>query len=245
MGAASPAEQVTLTLCYNDQLGRRDEGHFSLVLMRAVQSQVPEADIRLSPVPWKRCLVRASRGDFDGILGASFTEDRALNLTYPRDERGELDASKRMFLQGYRLLRRQGTRLSWNGQRFIHIDGAIGAESGHSALAFVREQGVEVDDQHPNVYAMLAKLRAGRLSGAMVAEPLLASLMSQPGALDGLEMVEPPLVQRPYFLLFSKPFAARNAVLVQRIWTAIALQRETPEIRRITLEQQGAWSLKP
>ncbi|MFN3690263.1 MAG: hypothetical protein ACK4UU_04975, partial [Fimbriimonadales bacterium] len=108
-------------------------------------------------------------------------------LVYPRREDGEPDEARRLFDQGYRLLRREGGALRWDGRRFLGLDGALGVERGYSAVQIAREAGASVDENHPDAAAMLAKLRAGRLAGALLGEPLYASLRQQPGALDGLE----------------------------------------------------------
>jgi hypothetical protein len=87
---------------------------------------------------------------------------------------------------------------------------------------------------------MLAKLRSGRLGGALVAEPQYASLRRQAGVLDGLEAAPTVIQPRSYFLVFSSSFARREPMLVEQLWTEAARQRETPVIRRETALQQGA-----
>ncbi len=240
VAAAAAAAGPVVRVCYNDQLGPPDGGHFSLQLMRAIVAAKPALRFELQPLPWVRCLILASRGDADAILGASFTPERALDLVYPRDAQGRPDESRRLFAQGYRLLRRQGDALDTDGQRFIHLVGPIGVERGHSSASFARAGGADTDDNHPDVTAMLAKLRNGRLGGALVAEPQYASLLGQPGALDGLEATPTVLQPRGYYLVFSAAFARREPVLVEQLWNEAARQRDTPRIREETALQQGS-----
>ncbi|MCZ8063613.1 ABC transporter substrate-binding protein [Silanimonas sp.] len=237
-GGAMPGPLVRV--CYNDQLGPPDGGHFSLQLMRAIVAAKPALRFELQPLPWVRCLILASRGEADAILGASFTPERALDLVYPRDAQGRPDDSRRLFGQGYRLLRRRGDAVDIDGQRFVELVGPIGVERGHSSASFARAGGADTDDNHPDVTAMLAKLRNGRLGGALVAEPQYASLRQQAGALDGLEAAPSVLQPRGYFLVFSASFAQREPILVEQLWNEAARQRETPHIRRETALQQGA-----
>ena len=234
------APGTTVRVCYNDQLGPPDGGHFSLQLMRAVVAAAPDLRFELRALPWMRCLILASRGEVDAILGASFTPERALDLIYPRDAQARPDESRRLFAQGYRLLRRRGDALDTDGQRFMHLVGPIGVERGHSSASFVRGAGADTDDNHPDVLAMLAKLRSGRLGGVLVAEPQYASLRRQPGALDGLEATPSVLQPRGYYLVFSAPFAKREPILVERLWNEAARQRDTPRIREATAQQQGS-----
>lgn len=237
--AGASAAGGLVRVCYNDQLGPADGGHFSLQLMRAVVAAFPGQRFELKPLPWMRCLILASRGDVDAILGASFTPERALELVYPRDAQGQPDESRRLFSQGYRLLRRQGDALDSDGQRFLRLSGPIGVERGHSSASFARAGGADIDDNHPDVTAMLAKLRSGRLGGALVAEPQFASLRAQSGALDGLEAAPTVLQPRAYYLVFSMAFAQREPTLMARLWDEAVRQRETPHLRRETARQQG------
>jgi polar amino acid transport system substrate-binding protein len=237
---ATPAAAPTpVRVCYNDQLGPPDGGHFSLMLLRAVRDAMPGVPLRIEPLPWMRCLILASRGDVDAILGASFTPERALDLVYPRDAEGLPDTARRLFAQGYRLLRRRGDALDTDGTRFTDLVGPIGVERGYSSTALVRGSGAGVDDNHPDVHAMLAKLRSGRLGGVLVADPQYASLLSQRGVLDGIEAVPTPLQQRAYYLVFSRDFGHRQPLLAERLWAEAARQRDTPAIRRATAMQQG------
>lgn len=245
LAAAAGSAPGVVRVCYNEQLGPADGGHFSLQLMRAVVDATPSRRFHLQPLPWMRCLILASRGDIDAILGASFTPERALDLVYPRDAQGLPDGARRLFAQGYRLLRRRGDAPDTDGKRFVDLAGPLGVERGHSSAAFARAAGVQIDDNHPDVLAMLAKLRAGRLGGALLADPQYASLWGQPGALEGLEAVPTGLQQRGYFLVFSAVFAQREPKLVEQLWDEAARQRDTPTIRRETALQQGTTEESP
>jgi polar amino acid transport system substrate-binding protein len=237
--AGAGAAQSLVRVCYNEQLGPPDGGHFSLMLMRGLIEASPAVRIEMQPLPWMRCLVLASRGEVDAILGASFTPERALDLAYPRDAAGQLDESRRLFAQGYRLLRRRGEALDTDGRRFTGLVGPIGVERGHSSTALARAARARVDMNHHDLAAMLAKLRGGRLGGALVSEPQYRSLRGQPGALDGLEAAPNALQPFGYYLVFSWNFARREPVLIEQLWNEAARQRDLPAIQRATALQQG------
>lgn len=238
-GTAVEGTLPVVRVCYNDHLGPPDGGHFSLQLMRAVVVATPSHRFELKPLPWMRCLILASRGDADAILGASFTPERALDLVYPRDGQARPDDARRLFAQGYRLLRRHGDTVDTDGQRFTNLVGPVGVERGHSTVSFARASGAAADENHPDVMAMLAKLRNGRLGAALIAEPQYASLRARPDALDGIEAAPAVIQPRSYFLVFSSEFAQREPVLVEQLWNEAVRQREMPHIRRETALQQG------
>jgi hypothetical protein len=72
----------------------------------------------------------------------------------------------------------------------------------------------------------------------LVSQPLLASLRAE-GALDGIEEVYPPLDEKPYFLVFSHAFGTARPLLVERLWQAVALARESPSVRQAAEAQQA------
>lgn len=39
----------------------------------------------ITPLPWKRCLLGAENGSYDGVVGASYKDERALFLDYPEN----------------------------------------------------------------------------------------------------------------------------------------------------------------
>lgn len=73
-----------------------------------------------------------------------------------------------MFEGGYVLVRRAGTRVSFDGGRIQDLSGPIGAEPSHSIALDLARAGYEVDDGSPGPEALLRKLKAGRLGAAAV-----------------------------------------------------------------------------
>ncbi len=235
---AAMAAEAPIRLCYNNALGGADSQHFSIQMLRNVAAKMPQQPMEFVPLPWLRCQALASRGDFDGIVGASYTEERARTLVYPRNAQGNADEAARMFQLGVILIRRKGTEPSWDGQAFRGIVGRVGADRGASSAVFARARGLLVDEEHPNAEAMVAKLRAGRLDAALMSEPQAAGFFGANQDVP-LEVAGPRVMSKAYFLVFSKAFVAKRASLANMLWQAVARERGSPTFVKVYSEQQG------
>lgn len=232
------AAEAPIRLCYNEALGDADSQHFSIFMLRNVAAKMPQQPMEFVPLPWLRCQALASRGDFDGIVGASYTEERARTLVYPRNAQGGADEAARMFQLGEILVRRKGTEPAWNGSAFRGGPLRVGTDRGSSSAFFARSQGVIVDEDHPSTAAMVAKLRAGRLDAVLMSEPQAAGFFG-PDDTVPLEVAGPRVINKAYFLVFSKAFFAKRASVAKMLWQAVVLERGSPTFVKVYSEQQG------
>ena len=177
----------------------------------------------------------ASQGQFDGVLAASHTPERAQHLRYPSDARGETDESKRMFLVGYALLRHKRGQAVWDGMRFSGTQAqpgrALGAERGYSVVQFARERGAHMEERS-NLASLLASVRLGRLQGALLSQEHATRLLAEPEWSE-YEMVGPTVASKAYYLPVSARLAEQDphwaAALSGSLRQAIAQVRRSPE----------------
>jgi polar amino acid transport system substrate-binding protein len=240
LGVPASAAAVALRVCHNETLGGADTRHFSAEQLRHAAAQVPGVVVMLTPLPWSRCLIAAGRGEFDAVLGASHTPERAMQLVFPRDAEGQPDAARRMFHLDILLMRPLGSRVRWDGDQLEAAHRPVGTERGHAAVAFLRDRAIPVDDGHASLHALLAKLRSGRIVAAVINEAQWLSLNAwQPHALDGLERVGPPLLRKPYFLVFARAWADLHPKAADALWRRLAEVRDEPAFQQRFAEQQG------
>jgi polar amino acid transport system substrate-binding protein len=190
----------------------------------------------LQVLPWRRCLLDAQQGRVDGVMAISHSAERAVWLAYPMRQ-GLPDASLRVRLDRYHWYARSEQTLSWDGRSLEGLgSGSVGAVAGYSVVGVLRDMGFKVDEQAGSTQATLRMLSLARIEAAAVlateAEPLL---QADPQLAKTLKRLEPALLERAYFLGFSKPFAAEQLALVQRIWAELPVVRELPLLRRAEL----------
>jgi polar amino acid transport system substrate-binding protein len=189
--------------------------------------------VELVPLPWKRCLDDAKNGAIDGVLKISFSADRTEFLVYPMAG-DKPDASKRLLNDTYSLYRVKGsTAATWDGKA-LKVDGAVGAQSGFSVVKQLTTLGARVDDATRSADANLTKLVGGRVAAvALQTDEGDISVANNPELTGKVEKMTPVLVEKPYFVAFSKQFSAKEKTAPQKLWDAIATARESSEYKDI------------
>lgn len=233
--AAAAAAPLVVSLCFERQdvpPWRTEAGgglNFALLGMVA-----RSLDIRFDfqSMPWKRCLAQLQANQVDGAFAVSYKPDRRAIGEYPGG--AQADASKRMHIDRYVLLRRKGGAADWDGKAFHHIDGAIGFQLGYSVGDMLRASNVEVDEGSQRADELARKLIAGRLAAAALGGSDAAGIMRGPLAAQ-LEMLPAPLIEKPYFLILSHALVAARPQLAERIWRGVEQARNSAEYRRLEL----------
>lgn len=181
-------------------------------------------------LPWKRCLEAVKAGTLDGIVKISYAPERAQDYVYPMAG-DKPDAGKRLLIDSYSLYRIKGSAVSWDG-KVLKADGSIGAQSGFSVVKQLIALGVKVDDGTRSADGNLRKLVDGRVVAvALQTEEGDMSLVAMPDIAAKVERVTHFLVEKPYFVVFSKAYFAKDPVNAKKIWEAIATARESAEYK--------------
>jgi polar amino acid transport system substrate-binding protein len=204
--------------------------------LKLVEKQVG-AKLDITPLPWKRCLEELRTGAMDAAFKLSYSPARAAELgVYPMAG-GKLDASKRLLMSSYSLYRLKGAgaNVSWDGKA-LKANGPVGAQTGFSIGEQLISLGITVDDGARAAKDHLHKLALSRIVAvALQTEEGDMSIATDPELRDRIEKVQPVLVEKPYFLIFSKQFHAKNPEYAQEIWNAIETARESPEYKKHVL----------
>ena len=240
-GACKPAlaARATLTLCYERQdvlPWRSQDGHgLNFELLERVAARL-DLKFDYQSMPWKRCLEQVKANEVGGAFAVSFNHSRAQMGAFP----GGLapDASKRMHVDRYFLVRRKGSRVHWDGKRFANVNGAIGVQLGYSVAEFLRGHQLQVDEGSQRVGELAQKLVAGRIAAAAVGGSD-ADMLKQGPLAPHMEVLPIPLVEKPYFLMLSNALVKSQPRLAERIWDAVETVRNTSHYRKMAREVEG------
>jgi len=243
LAQAAPAERIAL--CFERQEVRPwrslDGGGLNFELLSEVARRTGIV-FDYQSMPWKRCLEQLKANQVGGAFAVSFNRDRMALGAYPGVVAGsaapQADASKRMHIDRYVLVRRRGSRLDWDGKKFLHLDGKIGFQLGYSVGDFLRTQGVAVDEGSQRADELAQKLIAGRLAGAALGGGDTARLMRGPFGAQ-LEVLPLPLIEKPYYLVLSHALAAAKPQLALRLWDAVEQVRTSPAYRKREAQALG------
>ncbi len=183
-------------------------------------------------MPWKRCLAELKTSTVSGTIGASFKAERVDMGAYPGG--ATPDINKRLNTDRYVILKKKGSRLEWDGKTFHHLDGPVGIQLGYSVGEPLRALGAQVDEGAQKPIELARKLAAGRLAAAaMLDGEVDAIFAAEPKLAVQLEEAPLPLVQKPYFLMFSYDFLNNRHDLALKIWNTIEDVRKSAEYQKL------------
>lgn len=231
---ATPAGAAdAITLCFEHQNvlpWRTVDGKGLNFDMLAEVARREDVVFTYRAMPWKRCLAELKSNAVDGAFGASFSRERLAVGAYPGGT--EPDASKRMHVDHYVLVRKKGSPVDWDGKRLQHLGGGVvGVQLGYSVGAFLRERDVRVDEGSQQMSELAQKLRGGRVAAIALGGGDAVRLMNGPLAAE-LEVVPTALVEKPYFLLLSHALVKARPQLAARIWKRVEEVRNSPSYRK-------------
>lgn len=194
----------------------KDRPGLTVLMLRMLEKQVG-GKIEVVPLPWKRCMDDVKTGAVDAAFKISYDAARAAELgNYPMSG-DKPDASKRLLTDSYSLYRVKGALAEWDG-KVLKVTGSVGARSGFSVVDQLKGLGAKVDDGTRSAYDNLKKLVAGRFVAlALQTDEGDISVENNPEFKGKVERIKPFLVEKPYFLIFSKPFATKNPTYVQEV----------------------------
>ncbi|CAK0759181.1 Transporter substrate-binding domain-containing protein [Azospirillaceae bacterium] len=232
-GSARAAEPLVLRIAYEDKeqfpnyLGAStaidpDKPGVSVELVKMVGAALG-LEIKLSRMPWPRCLSGLQKGEVDAIFNSSFKEERLINGAYPMKD-GKLDSHRRITTISYFLYRQKGAAIGWDGKAFANLTGVIGAPLGYSIVGDLNKLGVKVEET-PDTSGNFKKLRLGRLAG-VAAQDVTADQILKKGGFADIEKVAPSISTKDYFVMISHPFLEAHRDVAEAFWTKLGEIRD-------------------
>ncbi len=186
---------------------------------------------KIKRMPWKRCLASLESGSVNSIFTASFKEKRLQYGKYPEKD-GKVDPTRRFSDKSYSLYVLKGSDVSYDGSAFANVKKRIGAPAGYSIVDDLKKKGIKVDES-PSTEQDLKKLILGRLDGVaalMMTGDYYLLINKEFG--EKVVKISPPIIEKPYYFMFSHQFLAKNADLAEKFWDTLAEVREDPEFKK-------------
>jgi len=227
--------QMLVKLCYEDanyfpwQIKGAHGLDNNLLEMASARSGVK---IEMLALPWKRCLSDVGYGTQAGVFAASYNADRAAYAAYPMID-DKLDASRRIRFDSYSLYRLKGNPVSWDGKQLTNLKKPVGVQLGYSASADLIKLGAAVDESSVVVELQMRKLVVGRVDLVALLTFEGDALLEKAEFSDKVEKLSPPLIEKPYFLIFNKDYYRNNKKLADDLWAAVASARESVEFKAL------------
>lgn len=223
------AASTTLRLAYSDiesypyQMGNgRAVPEPPGLALEIIDQAVNSLDIKVEyiRVPGKRVLQYIKEGKVDGGFIFSYNAKRAQYASYPLNE-GKPDNSKRITTLGYYFYKQKGSSFDWDGVNPpITEQKEIGAHLGFSIVGELKKKQIKVHEVR-NTAQLFGMLKSERLA-AIAIQDTMAQAFIKGQNWSNVEQVQPAIITKDYYLVFSPKFAHSNSELVKAVWSNIA-----------------------
>lgn len=227
------AEQ-TVTLTYENvdsfPWNMKNGSGVDLILLNMVDEAMPEVKFKYVQAPWKRCLNNIETGATEGCFTASFKEKRLQHGFYPGTHTGgKVDPVLRLHSSSYSLYVAKDSNINVTGAMTIEgLKGKIAAPSGYSIGDDLAKAGYKIDAGATNTKNNFSKLISGRVAAVAALTLNGDNIILKNSEYAGkIKSIKTPLVDKPYYLMFSKQFVGSNKALAEKIWQKGAELRDT------------------
>jgi polar amino acid transport system substrate-binding protein len=181
-------------------------------------------EIHFVRMPWARCLKSLQRGEVDAIFNASFKEERLEAGVYPMAA-GKPDPARRITTLADMLYRLKGGAVTWDGRTIGGLgDAPVGIQGGYSIVEDLTRMGVK-SEESADTATIFKKLASGRIPAAAQLEASGDATLAL-GSFAAIEKMQPPLVTKDYFLMFSHQYYDAHRPSAERLWSKLAEVRD-------------------
>lgn len=191
--------------------------------------------VKLKPIMWTRGLELIKSGLADGIINASYNEERAAYAVYPT-KAAKPDPAKMLQSAEYFLYKHKKSTITWDGVKFAGIDGDIVSIQSFAIVKDLRKKGITVREEL-NTPWVIRNLAIGKFKSAALQNYAVNEFLEDNPALqENIIKIEPPLKRKEYYLVFSKKFYKEHTELAESIWNAIEDYKSSDDYLRMKKE---------
>lgn len=188
--------------------------------------------------PWKRVVHDVKHNLLDGGFHFSYKEERKSFVAYPIIECDILpDPKFSISNRSYTIYRLKGKSIRWNGSQIVMdskdnmIIGAIRGGSITGNIIKLGHQLHEVDTDMQLINLLILKRIHGFIGLENMIDPKIKTLA--PKKIVLIEKSLPPVVNKPYYIAFSKKFYHENPDKAWKVWKTIELIKTNGELQKI------------
>lgn len=207
--------------------------------MLRLATQRLDMKLELLRVPWSRGLYMVENGLADGIFHSSFKRDRLPIGVYPMVGDGP-DVTRAIFEQRYVFYVRENSGVTWDGTVLGGAERPVGATAGYSVVDDLTALGLTVETER-NQLINFRKLQEGRIDAYAELQTMADSYLAENGGpIEGIVRLDPPIVQKPYYVMLSHQFYDAHPDLSEALWDQIAEINRSDDIARIEARYRDA-----
>lgn len=222
---------------YGDLEINADSPGITIEILKLIEART-DIKFNIDKRPWARVVKDVKANTLDGGFHFSFKEARRAFVAYPiKDGANTPDPSYSISNRSYVLYRRKGSTVRWNGETIIHDSNKqvdVAAIRGGSITSKLAKLDLKLHDLGTDAQ-MIKLLLLGRVDCLVGLENMIdAKIDSLPLNQQGLiEKAYPIVVNKPYYIGFSKAFYNKHKEVAWQIWEMIERIRSSGELSEI------------
>ena len=133
--------------------------------------------------------------------------------------------------------------MRWDGTRFANLNGPIATTIGYSVIDQLKAAGAIIEltgSSADRTLALFQRLAEERVQAVvMVTKVGDALLRNHPDLAERVEKYPVPLVEKRSYLMLSHQFVDADPMLADRIWSTIALVRDSVDYQAAIQELES------
>lgn len=179
--------------------------------------------VKFQGVPWKRALLMLKVNKADGVINASYKENRSLYVVYPNTSLGTLDNQRKLNEgKSYYIYKNKDSTISWDGKVFKNSDAPVGVETNFAVIEDLnKHKNIEIKQMESKI-VLLRELYSKKLSSYVAVGKDIDELLEKYPSFKKKIVKEKNLIrQKNYFLVFSKQFYNQNKEIAEKIWNGL------------------------
>lgn len=222
---------------YGDEVISAEFPGVTIDVLRLIETKT-DIEFIIKKRPWKRIVEEVKENTLDGGFHFSFKEERRSFVAYPIPAGETLpDQKYSISNRSYVIYRLKGSSIHWDGSQII-LDSKdknlIGAIRGGSITGEIKKLGhtlYDVDTDEQLISLLLAKRIDAFIGLENMIDPKIETL--DPDKRILVEKSLPPVVNKAYYIAFSKKFYHEHPDKAWEIWEAIGRIKRSGEIEGI------------
>ncbi|MEH8021946.1 transporter substrate-binding domain-containing protein [Rheinheimera metallidurans] len=196
-------------------------GQHSAITAHALQQQ--GISFSLVRLPWRRCVSATMNGEYDGVIGVGWDEERSQNLIFPTADDNSVNASLRLYFVNYPIYTLRTSALTWNGVKFDNVKYGLAAPKGFVIENKLKTLGV-LQPIQDGVNASISLLGSGRVDGVVLAEEAGDKMLAQQSQAN-IKKLDIMFYSQPIFFAINRKQNKLTTAQVQAVWEQIPSSR--------------------
>lgn len=174
-------------------------------------------------LPWRRCVSAAMNGQYDGVIGVGWDEERGQKLLFPTLDNNLINEALRLYFVNYPIYTLATSALVWDGVKFENLKYGLTAPKGFIVENKLKALGA-LQQIEEGIDAGLSLLSGGRVDGVILAEEVGNKVVATQ-KLQNIKRLDILFYQQPIFLAITRSQKKITSAQIQAIWGQIPSSR--------------------